>query len=242
LWCCLLQAHALVWPSAFRPPPAQSRRASMGLLSFCLGSSSATVQPAPGSAPALSSINRGASSPDDAEALVSQLTQAQQMELQGAFRQFDVNGNGTIDQAELKTVMVQLGCSMSTEEIRGVLDQLDIDRNGQIEWKEFAIMMADRWLRQDGETDMALALGLVTDEDDDIDVDSLKALLCGHGERPLSKEEWAQFMKVADPGSTGTVTAKSFKSLPCWEPPPKPPLPKRHNWDVSPVAAPDVER
>ena len=61
-----------------------------------MGGSSAQVTPAPVSAPPMGAGARGSSNPDDAEFLVSQLTQAQQMELQGAFRQFDVNGNGTM--------------------------------------------------------------------------------------------------------------------------------------------------
>ena len=57
-------------------------------------------------------------------------------------------------------------------------------------------------------------------------------MLCVHGEKPMTKDEWTAFMKEADPGGTGRVSAKTFKNMPCWEPPPKPPLPKRHNWDA----------
>ena len=56
-------------------------------------------------------------------------------------------------------------------QIQEVIKSLDLDNNGQIEWREFACLMANRWLKQDGETDMALAIGLLTSEEDDEEVD-----------------------------------------------------------------------
>ena len=72
----------------------------MGLLSFCLGSSSVAVQPeGTALAPGVRGNEMrvlGPPSVENADSLVSLLTQAQQMELQAGFRQFDVNGNGTM--------------------------------------------------------------------------------------------------------------------------------------------------
>ena len=115
-------------------------------------------------------------------------------------------------------------------QVQDIIKTLDIDNNGQIEWKEFAGLMADRWLRSEGDTDMALALGLLASstnaplqsiddaEGELIDVDRMRDLLCKHGEAPFSATEWDDFIKLADPGKTGRVQAEAFKNLPCWLP------------------------
>ena len=65
--------------------------------------------------------------------------------------------------------MQQLGTQCTDEMCDQIISSLDLDHNGQIEWGEFAVLMADRWLRQDGETDMDLVLSLFTQEGDDQD-------------------------------------------------------------------------
>ena len=64
----------------------------MGLFSMCFGNgpSATQIQPSPIGG------NMGGEMSGEAAALVGMLTQAQQMELQSAFRRFDVNGNGTM--------------------------------------------------------------------------------------------------------------------------------------------------
>ena len=67
----------------------------MGLLSMCFGGTSSTmVQPHPSGLSSMSTL--GGRKQTEVETLVGMLTQAQQMELQSAFRRFDINGNGTM--------------------------------------------------------------------------------------------------------------------------------------------------
>ena len=100
-----------------------------------------------------------------------------------------------------------------------MIQSLDLDNNGQVEWKEFACLMADRWLRQDGETDLQLALGLLSTEDDaEVELERVRGLLCKHGEAPLTETEWEQLRELADPNKTGRVSAAAFAALPCWKP------------------------
>ena len=63
----------------------------MGLLSACFGKGINSTQIMPTSGASGSGVTKG--TPAD---IVGMLTQAQQMELQSAFRRFDVNGNGTM--------------------------------------------------------------------------------------------------------------------------------------------------
>ena len=49
-------------------------------------------------------------------------------------------------------------------QVAKIIADLDVDNNGKIEWAEFASLMADRWLRKDGATDLKLATGLFVPE------------------------------------------------------------------------------
>jgi len=145
--------------------------------------------------------------------------------LQSAFRRFDQDGNGWIEKQELHNVMSQVGHEPSQEDISRILASLDVNNDKRIEWAEFASLMADRWLRQDGDTDMHMALSLldgnvVAGESDIMDVNKLKDLLCKNGESPLSKSEWDSLMQLADPQKTGRISLQDFRELPCWRVPP----------------------
>ena len=54
------------------------------------------------------------------------------------------------------------------------MSTLDKDKNSQVDWNEFASLMAERWLRQDGEVDLSMAFsmlaGMNPDEDEPLDV------------------------------------------------------------------------
>ena len=200
----------------------------MGLISACFGGRTNAVAPAVSEALATAGgLPAGAAIPpptaENAELLFSLLTKAQRTELEGAFRQFDLNNNGSIEAHELKTVMRQLGHPMSDAKIMEMISTFDTDQNGQVEWKEFACFMADRWLRQERETDLRLALGMLTEdqESDVIELSKLREMLCVHGEEPLSEAEWAELVKMADPDGTGKVSGEAFKAMPCWETPPE---------------------
>ena len=148
------------------------------------------------------------------------LTHAQRMELEAAFRRFDIDGNGSIDSTELQTVMQQLG-SAANEQTEELLNSMDLDKNGRVEWNEFALLMADRWIRQDGQTDIEMAMTLFLSESGQgvLDLKKMRELLCTTGEAPLSEEEFDQIAEMADPEGSGKVRSETFKALPCWLPP-----------------------
>ena len=106
-------------------------------------------------------------------------------------------------------------------QIGEIIRNLDVDQNGQIEWGEFATLMADRWLRQDGETDMELATSLFTVEGDEgmLDVAKMRELLTTLGEAPLDQKEMDQIIALADPKGSGRVSVETFRNLPCWQAP-----------------------
>lgn len=107
-------------------------------------------------------------------------------------------------------------------QIEEILTAVDVDQNNQIEWTEFSALMADRWLRQDGDVDMELAVSLfkISDEDDLLDVNRMREYLTTIGEAPLDASEVDQIVAMADPKGTGRMTTETFRTLPCWQPPP----------------------
>lgn len=111
--------------------------------------------------------------------------------------------------------------SRPSRQVAEIIRNLDVDQNGQIEWGEFATLMADRWLRQDGETDMELAANLFTVAGDEsmLDVAKMRELLTTLGESPLSQKDMDQIVALADPKGSGRVSLETFRSLPCWQVP-----------------------
>ena len=62
-------------------------------------------------------------------------------ELRDAFAVFDKDGSGSISRNELKTLMKNLGQSLSDAELDAMMDEVDTDGNGEIDFQEFKQMM-----------------------------------------------------------------------------------------------------
>jgi len=152
--------------------------------------------------------------------LLALLNEGQRFEIQVAFSMFDKNGNGRVEPQEIVSVMNRLGLHPSREQVIDIINAIDLDHNGQVEFSEFAAVMARRLLEQEGQAEIAMALQLFEPlEGTQVEVPHLQELLTSTGCNPLSEQEFAQLMKVADPQGTGTLDYERFKRLPCWERP-----------------------
>ena len=58
-----------------------------------------------------------------------------------AFRTLDKNGNGTIDSAEFKHLMTNIGNKLSEEEVMILINAADKNRDGYIDFEEFVKFM-----------------------------------------------------------------------------------------------------
>jgi Ca2+-binding EF-hand superfamily protein len=59
-----------------------------------------------------------------------------------AFKHYDLNGDGVMDESEFKNIMIDLGYRKITdEEVKKILDEHDVNRDGVLEWTEFVDMM-----------------------------------------------------------------------------------------------------
>lgn len=62
-------------------------------------------------------------------------------EMREAFKVFDMDGNGTIDEKELRVTMKKLGEKLSDEDIRAMIRAADKNGDGKIDYEEFIKMM-----------------------------------------------------------------------------------------------------
>ncbi|KAG9078693.1 hypothetical protein FRC06_008236, partial [Ceratobasidium sp. 370] len=83
----------------------------------------------------------------------ARLTVAQaEDELRSVFREFDLDGSGMIERAEMKTVLERLGDKLSDDEIQLIIREVDLDGDGKVnfagEWREYLPerMLSVAWL------------------------------------------------------------------------------------------------
>jgi len=57
--------------------------------------------------------------------------------MRAVFREFDLNGDGSIDRKELDEVFRQMGQSLSPEEVNRIISMADSDRSGTLNYEEF---------------------------------------------------------------------------------------------------------
>ncbi|XP_077987318.1 uncharacterized protein LOC144441926 [Glandiceps talaboti] len=65
-------------------------------------------------------------------------------DLREAFSVFDKDGNGFISASELRHVMMNLGQSMSEDEVAEMIREADTDGDGQVNYEEFVSMMTTK--------------------------------------------------------------------------------------------------
>jgi len=70
--------------------------------------------------------------------LTSSLVRAcRQAMMRSCFREFDVNGDGTIDRQELDSVFKSMGKSFSKDELDRMIALADKDKSGTMDYEEF---------------------------------------------------------------------------------------------------------
>ncbi|XP_020916584.1 calmodulin-like, partial [Exaiptasia diaphana] len=83
-----------------------------------------------------------------------ELTEEQIAEFKEAFSLFDKDGDGTITNTELGTVMRSLGQNPTEAELQDMINEVDIDGNGLIDFPEFLHMMARKIKESDTEEEI----------------------------------------------------------------------------------------
>uniref|UniRef100_A0A7S1G9Y4 Calmodulin n=1 Tax=Bicosoecida sp. CB-2014 TaxID=1486930 RepID=A0A7S1G9Y4_9STRA len=129
------------------------------------------------------------------------------------FAEFDADGGGSIDTAEVKAVMMRLGQHPTDEEVQAIVDRFDADGSGSIEFEEFCQMMSAQMGRSSGEELMAEAFRFF-DQDNEgfIDVAKLRVRLRELGEDP-DDATIQSMVDAADHDGGGKMTLDEFRDL-----------------------------
>lgn len=59
----------------------------------------------------------------------------------GLFNAFDLNGNGTLEIAELYNLLKSMGFNPKFDQVQALLDSVDYDRSGELDHKEFVRLL-----------------------------------------------------------------------------------------------------
>lgn len=62
-------------------------------------------------------------------------------ELRNAFKVFDTDNSGSISRSELKNLMINLGQSLTDNEVDEMMKMVDTNNDGEISFEEFKTMM-----------------------------------------------------------------------------------------------------
>jgi len=145
------------------------------------------------------------------------LTPHQLVEIASAFRKFDKDGDGHIEPREIKSVMANLGCPQTDEQVKHLIASVDTDGNGMIEFDEFVGIMAARMLRKDGDGEIEQAFSLFDNGDGTANVETIREMLTGMGSQALPMAEVDQLLGMLTADAEGRVHLSEFRSLPCWD-------------------------
>merc|ERR1719357_1169151 len=163
-------------------------------------------------------------------------------DVQMAFKQFDRNGDGSIDLAELTAALTSSGGNFTKQEIETIFAAADVDGNGEIDYEEFIALMCpsasdiiekfrskyknlndvrSAFKRFDTNGDGALskdelsaAMKSSGESYSDVEVDAIFSLGDVDGDGEITLEE---FVALMSPSASNIVQrlSKSFKNLQC---------------------------
>ncbi|CAH1182027.1 unnamed protein product [Phyllotreta striolata] len=68
-------------------------------------------------------------------------TEAIQLELKGAFRMYDKEGNGFISIEVLREILRELDEKLTEDDLDNMIDEIDTDGSGTVDWDEFKAVM-----------------------------------------------------------------------------------------------------
>ncbi|XP_072387178.1 troponin C, isoallergen Bla g 6.0201-like isoform X1 [Diabrotica undecimpunctata] len=68
-------------------------------------------------------------------------TEAIQLELKGAFRLYDKEGNGFITIEVLREILRELDEKLTEDDLDNMIDEIDADGSGTVDWEEFKAVM-----------------------------------------------------------------------------------------------------
>uniref|UniRef100_A0A1I8GS05 Calmodulin n=1 Tax=Macrostomum lignano TaxID=282301 RepID=A0A1I8GS05_9PLAT len=146
-------------------------------------------------------------------ATTDSLTEEQIEEFREAFSLFDKDGDGTITNKELASVMRALGQNPTQEELKEMIKEVDQDGSGSIEFDEFLYMMRTQMHSVDSDDEVRQAFRLFdADGDGYLSAGELRQVMLNFGER-LTIEEAEAMVAEADTDLDGLVSYEEFAKV-----------------------------
>lgn len=147
--------------------------------------------------------------------LLNKLTDAEILELKGAFNRFDRDGSGFLDMKELGDVLKSLGSELTDEEFSDFARMVDQDKDNKIDQQEFMIMMAIKLAYPFAEDEIARAFEVFDEDHNGLDLTELhkemvRSLENDDLHRELSEQFYEEAKKFAD--EFGKINYRSFAS------------------------------
>ena len=139
------------------------------------------------------------------------LDEEQIAEFKECFSLFDVDGSGSIDTSELKSVMTSLGQKMTDEELEQMIKNVDADGSGTVDFAEFLGMMALQMRDHDADVILERVFGRFAGVDERILVKHLNFVFAHLCEK-MSGSEIESFVKEAARGEE-SMSFTQFMSL-----------------------------
>mmetsp|Transcript_11217 Transcript_11217/g.26963 ORF Transcript_11217/g.26963 Transcript_11217/m.26963 type:complete len:149 (+) Transcript_11217:101-547(+) len=145
--------------------------------------------------------------------MADQYSEEQIAEFKEAFSLFDRDGDGTIDNEELGTVLRSLGNQPTDEEVEDMIREADKDGNGTIDFAEFIEMMPTQERDENAEEEMLEAFRVFdTDGNGSITADELRQIFNNLGEK-LTDEEISDMIEEADTDGDGEINYQEFVTM-----------------------------
>lgn len=147
---------------------------------------------------------------------MDKLKPAELAEYKEVFAMFDKDGDGTIDSAELGTVMASLGVNPSATELQEMIEEVDTDKNGTIDFNEFCNLMISKTQGLDPEHEIHNVFKII-DKDGDgvINFDDLahivKQITWGNDKVPTA-DDLQGMLRIMN-ASTTSVDFATFRAI-----------------------------
>ena len=139
------------------------------------------------------------------------LDEEQIAEFKECFSLFDVDGSGSIDTSELKSVMTSLGQKMTDEELEQMIKNVDADGSGTVDFAEFLGMMALQMRDHDADVILERVFGRFAGVDERIRVKHLNFVFAHLCEK-MSGSEIESLVKEAARGEE-SMSFTQFMSM-----------------------------
>lgn len=131
------------------------------------------------------------------------------------FSMFDKDGDGTIDNAELGSVMASLGVNPSELELQEMIAEIDTDQNGTIDFSEFCQLMVNKGQAVNIDDELRSVFKIFDkDQDGFISSEDLKKVadtVQWGSDRPPSDDDISHMIRVFD--SRGIVDFDMFRRI-----------------------------